>query len=123
MAKSFGAFKAWKRETNFKTLSTEQVVYSEKHGYAGSYDALGTIGQELTLVDFKTSSGIRPEYSLQIVAYKKAAEEMTGIPIEKALAVRVGKDGVLETAEYPDADYLFDIFLAVFKLWAWTKGI
>ena len=56
-------------------LQTEAVVYSEKHGYAGRFDArvLGRGGT--VLLDLKTSKYISRSYHAQLQGYDLAAEE------------------------------------------------
>jgi ATP-dependent exoDNAse (exonuclease V) beta subunit len=69
---------------------TERIVFSERYGYAGALDALGRLpnGQRVAL-DWKTSREMRPEYALQLAAYARAYEEMTGSgPVDQARAFR-----------------------------------
>ena len=51
----------------------EETVWSEKHAYAGSFDALAMIDGELTWIDYKTTrSGVHEEVGLQLAAYSHA---------------------------------------------------
>jgi len=53
--------------------AAEMKVYSRQFGYAGTLDAICTIGGRRGLLDIKTGkSGIYPEVALQLVAYARA---------------------------------------------------
>lgn len=79
---------------------TEASVYNRTQKYAGTLDAIATIGGKRWLLDFKTGSGIYPEVALQMSAYAHA--EFIGRPdrseesmpkIDHAAAVHLRKDG------------------------------
>ena len=69
-------FKAWWDDARPKLVTTERVVYSLEHGYAGTVDAILAFGDMLAVVDWKTSSAIFRTYLMQIAAYVRAIEEM-----------------------------------------------
>jgi hypothetical protein len=51
----------------------EETVWSDKHAYAGSFDAYATIGGERLWLDNKTTrSGIHAEVGIQLAAYRFA---------------------------------------------------
>lgn len=51
----------------------EETVWSDKHDYAGSFDAFATIGGERLWIDNKTTrSGIHEEVGIQLAAYRFA---------------------------------------------------
>lgn len=51
----------------------EETVWSDKHAYAGSFDAYATIGGERLWIDNKTTrSGIHEEVGIQLAAYRFA---------------------------------------------------
>ena len=54
----------------------ERSVLSRKYRYAGTVDALATIGGKFGVLDIKTSSGIWGEYKLQTAAYLFALREI-----------------------------------------------
>ena len=130
--KCLSAFRVWEKKNKFKVLKTEQLVWSDKYEYAGTFDALGTLNGKLTIIDFKTSKQIWPDYGLQLSAYKFAEEERakdyatkskiiwaSAAPIEQQLIVRLDKEtGVLETQEFNDD---FEVFLGALKLWKWKN--
>ena len=98
------AYRQWRSEKDFQTIvSLEQMIYYAEPPlvFAGTVDALfrladGTLG----IVDFITSNGIYESQIVQIAAYAKAWEWLTGEKVTRGWAVRFGKeDGVLEEQE------------------------
>jgi hypothetical protein len=53
----------------------ERQVWSARHRYAGTVDALATVDGKFGVLDIKTSSGFYPEYNLQTAAYLSALQE------------------------------------------------
>lgn len=75
MAKpAFASYFKWKEQTNLKPFQTETSLVSEKYEFGGTFDAL-LAGNQLTLGDWKSSSGIYPDYLMQLAAYKVLWEE------------------------------------------------
>lgn len=72
------AFLNWVTEHKVKFLASEMMVYSKKHNYVGTLDAIGKINGKTCLIDFKTSSGVYSEMRYQVAAYQMAYEEQTG---------------------------------------------
>uniref|UniRef100_A0A6H2A0I4 Putative PD-(D/E)XK nuclease superfamily protein n=1 Tax=viral metagenome TaxID=1070528 RepID=A0A6H2A0I4_9ZZZZ len=72
------AFLKWVQDHNVKILHAEKLVYSMKHGFVGTLDAIAEVDGKKCLIDYKTSKGIYTEMRYQTVAYKKAYEEETG---------------------------------------------
>lgn len=98
------AYKKWRSRKDFQAIvSLEQIIYYAVYPviFAGTVDAIfrladGTLG----IVDFKTSNGIYESHIVQIAAYAKAWEWLTGEKVTRGWAVRFGKeDGVLEEQE------------------------
>lgn len=118
-----GTFLTWRDKEKFELIKAESVVYSKKLGYAGTADAIGKTKDGVTLLDWKTAKAIYWEYSLQAVAYKYAAEEMTGESIPNVMICRFGKDGVFNSAKdiytVPQTAHpgLFDTFIDAKRLW------
>lgn len=53
----------------------EKPIWSGKYRYAGTVDALASIGGKFGVLDIKTSTGFYPEYNLQTSAYVSALQE------------------------------------------------
>lgn len=54
----------------------EKQIWSPRHRYAGTVDALATFGGKFGVLDIKTSTGFYPEYNLQTAAYISALQEL-----------------------------------------------
>lgn len=86
------AFLSWGEEHDIEIISYEQVVTDNRY-YAGRYDLLAKVDGKLTLVDFKTSTGIWFTYWLQLGGYAVALDET----VESIAVLRIDKEtGELE---------------------------
>ncbi len=111
-------FTEWRRKAHLDIHLTETTVYSAKYHYAGSMDAVAYRGKALVVIDWKTSNGLYREHALQVAAYAKALEEMTGQPVKEAWAVRFGKKGPeFEARKVLDLEDAFIAFRAALYLW------
>ncbi len=111
------AFLKFQKEHNLKWIESERIVYSKKHKFAGILDAIAEEDGKLTLVDFKSSTGIYDEMLFQVAAYQIAYEEETGKKIDKKLIIRFGKeDGEFEFKELENGDKDKKAFLACLAL-------
>jgi hypothetical protein len=62
-------FLQFMRENNIEVIAAEQKVYSRELDIAGTFDCLARFNGELAILDWKTGSGIYPEYFLQMGGY------------------------------------------------------
>src|SRR3989344_2999443 len=71
------AFQAFNEERQifFHPEFVERQVWSGRHRYAGTVDALAEIDGKFGVLDIKTSTGFFPEYNLQTAAYVSALQE------------------------------------------------
>ena len=111
-------------------LFLEETVWSETHGYAGSFDAIARIGDEVVLIDNKTTrSGVHAEVSLQLSAYQRAdyilhpdgsKSDLPEIDAAAVLHLRPDDWGL-----YPvqTSDELFEVFLALMKVHNYEKNL
>lgn len=72
------AFLNWVGQEDIKFYESEMMVYSKKHNYVGTLDAIAKIKNKICVIDFKTSSGVYSEMRYQVAAYQMAYEEQTG---------------------------------------------
>lgn len=93
------AFLEFQAKQNVKWLDSERLVFSKKYNYPGTADALGKIGKDLILFDFKSSKpssyspdGIYPEHSIQAAGYQLAYEEETGKKIDYRMVITLDKE-------------------------------
>lgn len=88
------AYDRWRFENQPLTIDSELMVYSKKHNFVGTADRVAKIKGELVLLDFKTSKKIYPEHILQVSAYAKAYEEMTGSRVSAQIIAFAKEDTV-----------------------------
>ena len=86
-------------------------------------DAVAYRNGQLVALDWKTGNGLYPEHLLQVAAYAKALEEMSGESVTEAWAVRLGKKAPeFETRKVGDLDTAFIAFRAALYLWKAMRG-
>lgn len=101
VGRGFMAFTKWVFENDIEWLETEIELVSEVFGYGGTLDAVGKIGEELILFDWKTSSGIYPSHLIQVAAYRNLWNENRVPRINRVFVVRFSKtDATFEPYEF-----------------------
>lgn len=120
----FMAWEDWRKSVDLKPLFIEQVVYSERHGYAGTLDLIAEVSGKLAVIDWKTGKSIYEEAHLQNAAYRQAVREMGhGDPVQ-GLIVRLPKvdtDPEFEVVEALDEKESFEAFLNFLRGWTWAQ--
>lgn len=112
--KALDAFFEWTKEHDIKFKYSERKVYSMEYDYAGTLDGEAEVDGNLDLIDYKTSTGIYPEYWLQIAAYMQAREEEEGHKYDGAWIVRIDKrSGKFET-ERKSREEIMEVYLPAF---------
>jgi len=115
--KAVAAFRSWVSENDVERHCAEQKVYHRTHKYAGTVDAVATINGEYSVIDWKTSKAVYPEYYLQVAAYAKALEDMEGRPVDSAYILRCDKKtGKFQCVQSENFELDFDAFLASQRL-------
>lgn len=129
---AFRAFSDRYERSSF--VSSEKMVWS-LNGYAGTYDLLMMIGNELWLIDIKTGKGIDyPEYALQLAGYRWADYIiLEGNPVRYNMP-DVQRTGILHLRPdlYPDTGYrLYEVptdytddyipFLGLVEAYKWRQ--
>jgi len=68
---AYAAWQGWWDQSKLTIFSTEDQLVSKRYRYGGTPDAIGrdTAGR-VTLLDWKTSNGIYPDYLIQLAAYE-----------------------------------------------------
>lgn len=107
----------------------EETVWSEKHRYAGSFDAIMTIGGETVVGDWKTTrSGVHEEVALQLSAYRYAdylvRPDGGTIPMPKldgGAVLHVRPEGWKLVPVKCDEE-IFEFFLHLREVFEWEKG-
>jgi len=112
-------------------LHLEGTVWSDDPAYAGSFDWIAKIGDEVIIGDNKTTrSGVFPEVALQLNAYGAAPWLMdkdgnkTPMPeLAGAAVLHIVPDGWQFIPVLFDRDKLMEVFTALIKVWQWDKSI
>ncbi len=111
-------------------LHLEETVWSDTHGYAGSFDAIAIIDGETVILDWKTTrSGVHEDVALQLKAYAMADRiilaadgSYVDVPaIDAAAVLHVRPEGA-KLVPVSCSDDLFDYFCALAKTFEWETG-
>lgn len=87
---SMKSFFEWAEPRNVKPKLIETPLISEKYQYGGTPDVYGEMDSKLTLLDFKTGSGIYSDHFLQLAAYSQLLNE-SGYEHEKIIILNIPK--------------------------------
>jgi hypothetical protein len=107
----FEAWKAFERDTEFKTIDAEKPLFSKEYGFVGTPDNIG-IMRDLCVLDYKSGS-LGPVVRLQLAAYEILAEH----PL-KRFALQLKEDGRYNLKEFKDRQDR-KIFLSALAVYQW----
>lgn len=95
----------WMQRHNVRWICTERKIYSREYRYAGTLDGKALVDscddplccptpfkRRRSVIDWKSSNYLYPEYLLQTAAYQYADVEELGEEIEDRWIIRLGKD-------------------------------
>jgi hypothetical protein len=100
------AFLLWEADHKLEVIKTEQTFYNCRLHYAGTADCVAKVDGELTLLDWKTSSGIYMEMAIQAWGYALADEAENADRLYRQVAIgRFGKDGTPEVRIFKRNDF------------------
>lgn len=120
--KSIDAFLGWVDRAKIEFVASEKKVLSLDRLFAGTLDAEAVVGGGLSVIDFKTSTGIYDEYWLQVAAYTFARKEETEQKYKGGYVVRIDKvTGEFEVG-YKDIVELegdYEAFLSCLNIYRW----
>ncbi len=95
--------------------------YSERYGYAGTYDRAGTLNGARFVVDVKTSQASHPVWGLQLAAYRQlCAEQDSSWMLARRATVQLRPDGTYKFIEWNSPDD-WPTFLALITLINWNQ--
>jgi hypothetical protein len=80
----FLRFVDWWEEYNPTLIEAEVHLFSDKLRIAGTCDLVCEIGDELWIIDFKTSNNLQTTYDLQTAIYAQCFEECYGKKVNRA---------------------------------------
>ncbi|MEK7092034.1 MAG: hypothetical protein AAB907_00255 [Patescibacteria group bacterium] len=118
-------FVSWFKEYSPILITKEFSIFSETGRYAGTLDRIYNISNEITLLDFKSSSSVHPHFPLQFSSYAHAIEENTDLEIVQTAALQLGsknKDGY-RFVIYPDWRDHYKVFEHVKGTWEYDNKI
>lgn len=121
-----GNLRAILKKLQPQPLLIEGTVWSHKYGFAGSFDGIHIIDGKVTLVDLKTSTGVYPDYSIQLAAYKYAevilrtdGTETPVPPITNCQIWHAPKEGSWSVVDVDVTEAEFGVFLAALEVFKW----
>lgn len=111
-------------ENHVEPLIFERILWSPTYGYVGTADLIAKVNGILSVLDWKTSKAIYPEYNLQTAAYSNAYMEEFGSVIQDRYVVNIKKDGGLEVEKRDLETYSEDLgaFLACLEVYRWNRA-
>ncbi len=116
----------WAKGHKLEPVLVEVPLVSEKHQWGGTMDFYGKVDGRLELGDYKTGSGIWPEYWYQVAGYSTILEEH-GYPVEARRILNIGRDEREEFLEEvrvgpPKEDEIFWV-VCFREIWAIEKRL
>lgn len=83
----------WVTQTKFNVLKKEVAVINEEDMYGGTFDVIGSFGDDprLWVGDWKTSNRTAKSYGLQLAAYAVAHNKQYGTNIDDGFCFRMDK--------------------------------
>jgi hypothetical protein len=123
---------------SFEPVAWDVVVFSEKHGYAGTIDLVARVNGELYIIDFKTSQNVWPEYEMQVSAYRQTVEnaenpiyrrnengtdgEQIDVSNLKTAILQIGYRRNKSLYKWTEIADCFDLFLHAKAIWQRESG-
>ena len=120
-------FEAWlvfKKDTGFRVLLNQPIVYSRKLRFAGTPDLIGTrvfdtkVPDEL--IDTKCVWAMDAATAIQTAGYSIAALESLGLKIRKRTGVQLLRDGTYRAYPYTDQNDEH-IFRSLLNIHSWKE--
>ena len=72
---AFASYETWRKHSNLEFRHTEVSLASAVHKFGGTLDAIGIMGNQLCLVDWKNANAVYPDNLYQLAAYAILWEE------------------------------------------------
>ena len=91
--KAFAGYLQWYEKVKFKSLRNEVLLINEEMQVGGTIDCIGKMGDDLVVVDWKTSKYLYAENKLQLAAYTYMFEQaQPKANVAYGLVMRFGKE-------------------------------
>lgn len=109
-------------------LHLERTVWSREHGYAGSFDIIAKVGDEIVIIDTKTTrSGVHADVALQLSAYARAdfmidadGNEEPLPDIDTGAVLHLRPEG-WKVVPVSITDDIFEVFLSLLPVLQWER--
>lgn len=123
---SFNAYQTWRKNFGVEIVEQEIQLVSELRRYGGTLDAIGMIGNQLVLLDWKTSNAVYSDYLVQLAAYWGLWEE--NHPDQRITGgfhlLRFSKEhGDFAHHHFPNLDEAWEQFLLFRKAYELDKSL
>lgn len=116
-------FLEWHDRVRPETVYAERMLCSVEHKLAGTPDLVCRVDGKLTIMDWKTGSGIYPEMFLQMAAYAIMYEEEFGEKIEALHVVNASLKNMFRDRVETDVEKYKTAFLQAMNLQRSMKDI
>lgn len=77
--KCFTGYLNWANKVKFKPLASEVIIVDNDQRVAGTVDCIGKVGDDLILIDWKTSRYLYPEHKIQVSQYVHMMEKPNNV--------------------------------------------
>lgn len=123
--RALDSFKDWAAQVRLNVLETEMPLVSEEHRFGGTMDALASVSDCLSILDWKSGKAIHADFIIQQVGYRLLLEARGDAELpERICILRIGK----EYADFHYHSYGADViamareaFLMQRRLYDWDR--
>lgn len=116
----FEGFSKFLADSGFEPEASEERVFSEKWGYAGTLDLRGRVRGVGSIIDIKCTADLSPVTALQTAAYFDAARESVEGLVNR-YALRLKPDGTYDFVQYRKSTDL-GVFLSLLNVYRWKQS-
>jgi len=110
-------------EEGVTPVATELLVGSDKANCAGTLDMLILKDGKLELWDWKTSNQVNDKYAIQVAAYQRFFEGMTGLKISKSRIMHLSKDmDRVVSYDIPNIASAYKAFKGIAAVYDWQEN-
>jgi len=126
--KAFAAYLEWTSKTKYVSLASEVMLVNEEIRVGGTIDSIGKVGDDLVVVDWKTTKyGPYKEHKLQLGAYAYMYEAaQPRAKVAYALILRFGKEDSkfhVHTIKREKLDVCIEAFKKIVELYYMKNAI
>jgi hypothetical protein len=125
---SMKSFYEWAKPRKVKPILIEEPLISELYQYGGTFDIYGEMDDELTLLDFKSGSGLYDEHFIQLAGYLQLLKEAGHNPVKIViLNIPKTKDDSFTlksiSADEHSLELRFKKFIKLVEIWHLDKEL